>query len=170
MLEPMQLIKLFGDTTADDSGTLDIPNGQRLGVIGRSGAGKSSLRRMINRLGDRTRGSIAHGGREIGMLKGRALREPRNECAVSAVQPRRPARCAHQSDEWAAASPQLRDLDARRVFGVGAGLRDPRARPAGHGADLAQILRVLISPLLYSFESSTRTATILGLVGAGASG
>ena len=82
MLELMQLTKRFGDTTAVDGVTLDIPDGQMVGVIGRSGAGKSSLLRMINRLGDPTDGSITYEGREIGTLKGRALREWRNECAM----------------------------------------------------------------------------------------
>ncbi len=72
----------FGNTTAVDRVSLDIPPGQFVGVIGRSGAGKSTLLRLINRLIDPTTGSVAHGGRDVTALRGRALREWRRDCAM----------------------------------------------------------------------------------------
>jgi ABC-type glutathione transport system ATPase component len=43
MLEIRNLGKRFGDATALKSVSLEIPAGQMVGVIGRSGAGKSDL-------------------------------------------------------------------------------------------------------------------------------
>ena len=74
--------KRFGDTRAVDAVSLDIQNGQFVGVIGRSGAGKSTMLRLINRLIDPSEGSISFDGREVTTLKGRALREWRRDCAM----------------------------------------------------------------------------------------
>jgi phosphonate transport system ATP-binding protein len=82
MLEFQQLTKSFGGNTAVQPITLDIPQGQMVGVIGRSGAGKSTLLRMTNRLGDPSGGKMFYDGRDITDLKGRALRQWRNECAM----------------------------------------------------------------------------------------
>ena len=51
-----------------------IPRGSITGVIGRSGAGKSSLVRLINGLEKPTAGRIVVDGREISALSGRELR------------------------------------------------------------------------------------------------
>jgi phosphonate transport system ATP-binding protein len=51
-------------------------------MIGRSGAGKSTMLRLINRLIDPTAGSIFFEGVEVTALKGRALREWRRSCAM----------------------------------------------------------------------------------------
>jgi phosphonate transport system ATP-binding protein len=82
MLEFQKLTKRFADKTAVDAVTLSIPPGQMVGVIGRSGAGKSTLLRMINRLNDATSGRMLFEGRDITALKGRDLRQWRNECAM----------------------------------------------------------------------------------------
>ena len=74
--------KHFGDTKAVDSVSLDIKPGQFVGVIGRSGAGKSTMLRLVNRLIDPTEGSISFDGQEITGLKGRALRQWRRDCAM----------------------------------------------------------------------------------------
>ena len=74
--------KLFDETRAVDDVTIEIQPGQFVGVIGRSGAGKSTMLRLINRLIDPTQGSISFGGTEITTLKGRALREWRRDCAM----------------------------------------------------------------------------------------
>ena len=63
-----------------------IEPGQFVGVIGRSGAGKSTMLRLINRLIDPTSGSISFGGTEITALKGKALREWRRDCAMFMIQ------------------------------------------------------------------------------------
>src|SRR5437660_9653523 len=51
-----------------------IPRGSITGVIGRSGAGKSSLVRLINGLEKPTTGRIVVDGRDISALSGRELR------------------------------------------------------------------------------------------------
>ena len=51
-----------------------IPRGSITGVIGRSGAGKSSLVRLINGLEKPTTGRIVVDGRDISGLSGRGLR------------------------------------------------------------------------------------------------
>ncbi len=72
----------FGNTKAVDSVSLSIQPGQFVGVIGRSGAGKSTMLRLINRLIDPTEGSISFGGTDITALKGKALRDWRRDCAM----------------------------------------------------------------------------------------
>ncbi|SNT14345.1 phosphonate ABC transporter ATP-binding protein [Antarctobacter heliothermus] len=72
----------FGDTRAVDDVNLSIEAGQFVGVIGRSGAGKSTMLRLINRLIDPTTGSISFEGVEVTALKGRALRDWRRSCAM----------------------------------------------------------------------------------------
>jgi phosphonate transport system ATP-binding protein len=82
MLEFKSLTKEFTGKRAVQDITLSIPQGQMVGVIGRSGAGKSTFLRMINRLSDATSGQMLYDGREITPLKGRDLRKWRNECAM----------------------------------------------------------------------------------------
>lgn len=74
--------RVFGETRAVDQVTLDIAPGQFVGVIGRSGAGKSTMLRLINRLIDPSEGSISFDGSEITTLKGKALRAWRRDCAM----------------------------------------------------------------------------------------
>ena len=72
----------FGETTAVDNVSVSIEAGQFVGVIGRSGAGKSTMLRLINRLIDPTSGSISFQGTEVTALKGKALRAWRRDCAM----------------------------------------------------------------------------------------
>ena len=74
--------KTFDEIRAVDNVTLKIKSGQFVGVIGRSGAGKSTMLRLINRLIDPTQGSISFGGKEITGLRGRDLRNWRRDCAM----------------------------------------------------------------------------------------
>ena len=74
--------KAFGSAVAVSAVSLCIPPGQFVGVIGRSGAGKSTTLRMINRLTDPTAGSISCAGTEVTKLGGRALRDWRRRCAM----------------------------------------------------------------------------------------
>ncbi|MQQ06929.1 phosphonate ABC transporter ATP-binding protein [Epibacterium sp. SM1979] len=72
----------FGETYAVDNVSLSIEPGQFVGVIGRSGAGKSTMLRLLNRLIDPTSGSISFGETEVTALKGKALRQWRRDCAM----------------------------------------------------------------------------------------
>ena len=74
--------KHFGPVKAVDQVSLTIAPGQFVGVIGRSGAGKSTMLRLINRLIDPTSGSILCDGTEITALRGKALRHWRRDCAM----------------------------------------------------------------------------------------
>ena len=78
--------KLFDETRAVDDVTFKIEPGQFVGIIGRSGAGKSIMLLLVNRLIDPSMGSISLLGSEITQLKGRALRDWRRD-DLSAVQP-----------------------------------------------------------------------------------
>ena len=74
--------KTFGKSVAVSSVSLSVPRGQFVGVIGRSGAGKSTTLRMINRLTEPTAGRIHYEGTDITGLTGRALRDWRRRCAM----------------------------------------------------------------------------------------
>jgi phosphonate transport system ATP-binding protein len=82
MFEFRHVTKQFGAKTAVRDVTLDIPSGQMVGIIGRSGAGKSTFLRMINRLGPVSSGEIRFGGQEVSSLRGEALRRWQRDCAM----------------------------------------------------------------------------------------
>jgi phosphonate transport system ATP-binding protein len=82
MLELQGLTRRFGSVTAVDQVRLLVPEGQMVGVIGRSGAGKSTMLRMINRLTDPSEGRILFGGQDVTALKGAALRRWRTDCSM----------------------------------------------------------------------------------------
>ncbi|MEZ5809822.1 MAG: phosphonate ABC transporter ATP-binding protein [Rhizobiaceae bacterium] len=82
MLRIENVSRIFGTKTAVDDVTLDIPEGQMVGVIGSSGAGKSTLLRMINRLIGTSSGKIVHDGVEVSALRGRTLRDWHRDCAM----------------------------------------------------------------------------------------
>jgi phosphonate transport system ATP-binding protein len=74
--------KQFGAVRAVDGASLEIPRGQFVGIIGRSGAGKSTLLRTINRLNDPSAGRILWNGTDVTALRGQALRDWRQRCAM----------------------------------------------------------------------------------------
>ena len=82
MLRIEGLTRRFGTMTAVDNVSLEIDRGAFIGVIGRSGAGKSTLLRMINRLQDASSGRILCEGQDVTGLKGAALRDWRQSCAM----------------------------------------------------------------------------------------
>jgi len=59
--------------------TLDLYNGETLGVVGESGSGKSTLARCIIRLMDTDSGAITIEGTQINTLKRKAMRAWRNK-------------------------------------------------------------------------------------------
>src|SRR5271163_465698 len=64
----------FGAKAAVDNASFSIPPGSFVGVIGRSGAGKSTMLRMINRLAQPTSGRILFEGQDVTALRGKELR------------------------------------------------------------------------------------------------
>ncbi|MBO9130720.1 methionine ABC transporter ATP-binding protein [Bacillus sp. 165] len=71
-----------GDVTAVHDANLQIEQGEIFGVIGYSGAGKSSLIRMLNQLETPTAGTITIAGRVISAIKGKELRKARQEIGM----------------------------------------------------------------------------------------
>ena len=61
---------------------LHVAPGEVFGIIGRSGAGKSSLVRVINLLNRPTRGEVLVAGRDLTRLDGDALRAARREIGM----------------------------------------------------------------------------------------
>jgi phosphonate transport system ATP-binding protein len=74
--------KTFGTVHAVQDVTLAIEPGQFIGVIGRSGAGKSTMLRILNRLGEPTSGRVLWNGTDVTALSGAGLRDWRRRCAM----------------------------------------------------------------------------------------
>ncbi len=64
---------------AVDDVSLDVPEGQTLGLVGETGCGKSTLARCMTRLYDVDSGTITFGGRDITSLSRSAMRPVRRE-------------------------------------------------------------------------------------------
>jgi len=71
-----------GDVTAVDNANLKIEKGEIFGVIGYSGAGKSSLIRLFNQLEKPTSGQITIANRVISAITGNELRKARQEIGM----------------------------------------------------------------------------------------
>ncbi|WP_439103805.1 phosphonate ABC transporter ATP-binding protein [Celeribacter marinus] len=82
MLVVDKLTKSFGTNVAVDKATFRVDEPKMIGIIGRSGAGKSTFLRMINRLTDASSGSLTFEGRDVLSLSGRARREWQSDCAM----------------------------------------------------------------------------------------
>lgn len=65
-----EVTRLFGQKAAVNRISFEITGPAFVGIIGRSGAGKSTFLRMMNRLTDATAGEILVEGRNILALKG----------------------------------------------------------------------------------------------------
>ncbi len=76
------LTRRYGGRPAVDNISLRVEPGAFVGVIGRSGAGKSTMLRMINRLVEPSAGRISWRGADVCALRGRALRDWRARCAM----------------------------------------------------------------------------------------
>ena len=63
------IVKAFGERTVLAALDLDVPAGQFVAVVGRSGGGKSTLLRLIAGLDRPTAGAIAIAGRPVGALQ-----------------------------------------------------------------------------------------------------
>jgi phosphonate transport system ATP-binding protein len=82
MLELDRITRRFAQKAAVSDVSVSIKDGSFVGIIGRSGAGKSTVLRMINRLIDPSEGVIRFDGRDVTALKGQALRDWRADCAM----------------------------------------------------------------------------------------
>ena len=82
MLRIEGLTRRFGGKIAVDDVSLSITKGAFVGVIGRSGAGKSTILRMINRLQEPSSGKVLFNEMDVTALKGQALCEWRAKCAM----------------------------------------------------------------------------------------
>lgn len=84
LLENVQKIyrSKSGTVTAVHDANLEIRQGEIFGIIGYSGAGKSSLIRMLNQLEKPTSGRITVAGRLISAIRGKELRKARQEIGM----------------------------------------------------------------------------------------
>lgn len=74
--------KRYGSVCALDDICLEIQRGEVFGIIGRSGAGKSSLLRLLNRLETTSNGQVIVDGRDIAILNAQGLREFRRKVGM----------------------------------------------------------------------------------------
>ena len=82
MIELRGIHQAYGEHVALRGIDLKVEPGEVFGIIGRSGAGKSSLVRTINLLNRPTAGQVIVGGRELSSLPEAQLREARREIGL----------------------------------------------------------------------------------------
>ena len=82
MLNVRNVTRMFGQKAAVDNISFSIDRSAFVGIIGRSGAGKSTFLRMMNRLTDATSGKLEFEGRNVLALKGAEMRAWQGQCAM----------------------------------------------------------------------------------------
>lgn len=82
MLEVKNVTKNFGAVVAVKNLSFTANEPQVIGIIGRSGAGKSTFLRMMNRMTDATSGEINVDDKDVLALKGRARMDWQRNCAM----------------------------------------------------------------------------------------
>jgi len=82
MLDVQGVTRMFGQKAAVDNVSFHVEGPAFVGIIGRSGAGKSTFLRLMNRLIDATSGEIRVDGRNVLALKGAQAREWQSHCAM----------------------------------------------------------------------------------------
>ena len=82
MLSVQNVTKEFGQVSAVKDLTFVAEKPQVIGIIGRSGAGKSTFLRMMNRMTDATSGELIVDGTNVLTLRGRAKRDWQRSCAM----------------------------------------------------------------------------------------
>lgn len=82
MIEIQELGKQFGDNAVLENINLRIEDGDIYGLVGASGAGKSTVLRCMNGLIPYTSGSIKVDGKEVKNLKGEDLRSLQKDMAM----------------------------------------------------------------------------------------
>jgi len=71
-----------GQVSAVSDASLTVDSGAITGIIGRSGAGKSTMLRMVNGLERPTSGQVLVGGQDVGAAQGAALRGIRRDVGM----------------------------------------------------------------------------------------
>ena len=74
--------RVYDHVKAVDDVTLDVYEGETLGLVGESGCGKTTLGRSILRLAEPTGGKVWFNGIEVTALKGQALRDFRKQAQI----------------------------------------------------------------------------------------
>ncbi|HDR28130.1 phosphonate ABC transporter ATP-binding protein [Rhodovulum sp.] len=82
MLDVQNVTRVFGDKRAVDRVSFTLHQPGFIGIIGSSGAGKSTFLRMMNRLTDATEDRILYEGQDILPLRGAAARSWQSRCAM----------------------------------------------------------------------------------------
>lgn len=82
LLEARQVTRMFGQKAAVDQVSFAVEKPAFIGIIGRSGAGKSTFLRMMNRLTEATSGELLFEGRNILSLQGKSMRDWQGQCAM----------------------------------------------------------------------------------------
>ena len=82
LLQVIDVTRTFGQKAAVDCISFAVDSPAFVGIIGRSGAGKSTFLRMMNRLTDASAGSILVGGEDILALTGARARAWQSQCAM----------------------------------------------------------------------------------------
>ncbi|MEL6233009.1 MAG: phosphonate ABC transporter ATP-binding protein [Pseudomonadota bacterium] len=82
MLNVNDVSKRFGDVSAVKALSFSASEPQIIGIIGRSGAGKSTFLRLMNRMTEPTEGSIMVDGTDVLSLRGRAKLDWQRNCAM----------------------------------------------------------------------------------------
>src|SRR5690242_9404357 len=83
LLAISDLVVSFGPVRAVDGVSLDVAPGPfGLGLVGGSGSGKSTIGRAVLRLVRSSGGGISCDGRDVGSLRGQALRAYRREVQI----------------------------------------------------------------------------------------
>ena len=82
LLEIRDLVKQFGAHTAVDHVSLDVDEGETLGLVGDSGCGNTTLGRMVLRLIEPTSGSIRFDGRDVLTASSSEMRKLRRDMQI----------------------------------------------------------------------------------------
>jgi phosphonate transport system ATP-binding protein len=82
MLDVQGVTRMFGQKAAVDNVTFAVDSPAFVGIIGRSGAGKSTFLRLMNRLIDASSGEILVDGQNVLALKGPKARAWQSQCAM----------------------------------------------------------------------------------------
>lgn len=82
MIEVINIKKYFKDVKALDGISFKIDYGESVGVVGKSGCGKTTLAKIIARLIKPTSGKVLYRGEDIFKLKGPALKKFRQKVQI----------------------------------------------------------------------------------------